>query len=173
MHKPSLEKVNDTVMVELADDIKDGEQLVDTRPDILRNLSQDEMTKLEKKLVRRLDIRLLPILILLFILNILDRNAIANARLGRLEKDLGLTQRQYQTAVMAVWPGYISMMIPSNMLLSVIKPRIYLPICVAVWGMVAGASGFTQNFPGIVVVRFLTGVTEAPYFVGEFEPISG
>ncbi|KAK5948589.1 hypothetical protein OHC33_010348 [Knufia fluminis] len=166
MHRPSLEKVDDTVMVELADDLKHGEQLVDSRPDILQSLSQDDMARLEKKLVRKLDIRLLPILILLFILNILDRNAIANARLGGLEEDLGLTQKQYQTAVMAVWAGYISMMIPSNMLLSVIKPRIYLPVCVAVWGLVAGASGFTQNFAGIVVVRFLTGVTEAPYFVG-------
>lgn len=169
MHRPSLEKVDDTVMVELADDLKHGEQLVDSRPDILQSLSQDDMARLEKKLVRKLDIRLLPILILLFILNILDRNAIANARLGGLEEDLGLTQKQYQTAVMAVWAGYISMMIPSNMLLSVIKPRIYLPVCVAVWGLVAGASGFTQNFAGIVVVRFLTGVTEAPYFVGKLQ----
>ncbi len=165
MRTPSLEKVDDTVMVELTDDLKNDEQLADTRPDILRDLSKHDMTQLEKKLVRKLDIRLLPILILLFILNILDRNAIANARLGGLEEDLGLTQTQYQTAVMAVWAGYISMMIPSNMLLSVIKPRIYLPICVAVWGTVAGASGFTQNFAGIVTVRCLTGVTEAPYFV--------
>lgn len=52
------------------------------------------------------------------------------------------------------------------MLLSVIQPRLYLPIVVIVWGIVSGASGFVQNYGGIVAVRFLTGVTEAPYFPG-------
>lgn len=151
-----MEKSDATVMVEDTN----------TRPDVLQNLSPVELAELEKKLVRKLDIRLLPILILLFILNILDRNAIANARLGGLEADLRLTGVQYQTAVMAVWAGYISMMIPSNLLLSIFKPRVYLPAVVAIWGVVAGASGFTQNFAGLVTVRVLTGVTEAPYFVG-------
>lgn len=161
-----MEKPVDTTMIEVSDEVKDENNFIDTRPDILKSLSHDEMTQLERKLVRRLDIRLLPILILLFILNILDRNAIANARLGGLEDDLGLTGVQYQTAVSAVWAGYISMMIPSNLLLSIIKPRVYIPIVVAIWGVVAGCSGFTQNFAGIVIVRVLTGVTEAPFFVG-------
>lgn len=161
-----MEKVDDTVMVEMSDDLKNGDELADTRPDVLRSLSKDDMQQLEKRLVRKLDMRLLPILILLFILNILDRNAIANARLGGLEAELGLTQTQYQTAVMAVWPGYISMMIPSNMLLSVLRPRIYLPICVTIWGLVAGCTGFVQNVAGLTTVRLLTGVTESPYFVG-------
>lgn len=153
-------------MVEVANDPKNEDIIIDTRPDVLRSLSNDDMAQLEKRLVRKLDIRLLPILILLFILNILDRNAIANARLGGLEEDLGLTGVQYQTAVMAVWAGYISMMVPSNLLLSVIKPRVYIPLVVAIWGIVAGSSGFTSSFAGIVVVRVLTGVTEAPFFVG-------
>lgn len=164
MHRPSLEKVDDTKVIEL--DALQDEEAFDSRPEILRGFSRDELAAMEKKLVRRLDFRMLPILILLFILNILDRNAIANARLGGLEEDLGLTGVQYQTAVMAVWPGYISMMIPSNMMLSVFKPRIYLPTVVAIWGLVAGATGFTQNVGGIIAVRTLTGITEAPYFVG-------
>ena len=163
MHRQSIEKADASTAEVAGMDIKHTE--IDTRPEILRHLTQDEMRVLEKKFVRKIDIRLLPILILLFILNILDRNAIANARLGGLEEDLGLTGHQYQTAVMAVWPGYISMMVPSNMLLSIIKPRLYLPVVVAIWGAVAGATGFTQNYSGIVAVRFLTGVTESPYFV--------
>lgn len=35
-----------------------------------------------------------------------------------------------------LWAGYISMMIPSNMLLSIFKPRIYLPTVVIIWGIV-------------------------------------
>ena len=58
------------------------------------------------------------------------------------------------------------MMVPSNMLLSMFKPRWYLPTVVIIWGIVSGATGFVQNFPGLVVLRFLVGVTEAPYFPG-------
>ncbi|KAI0141589.1 retrograde regulation protein 2 [Xylariaceae sp. FL1272] len=166
-----MDKHNDAGMVDYAEDLKKETEAElrygsDTRPDILRRFTPDEMKLMEAKLVRRLDFRLLPILIFLFLLNILDRNAIANARLGGLEDDLGLSDFQYQTAVLAVWAGYISMMIPSNMMLSVFKPALYLPTVVAIWGFVAGSTGFTQNFASIVVVRLLTGLTEAPYFVG-------
>jgi MFS family permease len=58
------------------------------------------------------------------------------------------------------------MMIPSNMVLSIVKPRIYLPTVVMVWGVVSGSTGFAQNFGGLAALRFLTGVTEAPYFPG-------
>lgn len=75
----------------------------DFKPEILRQYSDEELATMEKKLVRKLDFRCLPILIILFLLNILDRNAIANARLGGLEETLGLSDRQYQTAVMMVW----------------------------------------------------------------------
>jgi MFS family permease len=52
------------------------------------------------------------------------------------------------------------------MLLSILKPRIYLPSVVIAWGIISGATGFVQNYQGLVVVRFLTGVVEAPYFPG-------
>jgi hypothetical protein len=72
-------------------------------PELLRQFSPEEYAQLEKALVRKIDMRSLPILIILFLLNILDRNAIANARLGGLEADLGITDVQYQTAVMVLW----------------------------------------------------------------------
>ncbi|KAF5853186.1 hypothetical protein GGP41_001753 [Bipolaris sorokiniana] len=141
----------------------------DTRspvPDILRHYTPEQLVSLEKRLVRKIDLRSLPILIVLFLLNVLDRNAIANARLGGLEASLGIDDVQYQTAVMVLWAGYISMMVPSNMLLSIFKPRLYLPTVVIVWGIVSGATGFVQNHAGLVALRFLVGVTEAPYFAG-------
>ena len=103
-------------------------------PEILRGHTPEQLKALEKKLVRKIDFRALPILIVLFLLNVLDRNAIANARLGGLEATLGIDDVQYQTAVMVLWAGYISMMIPSNMLLSIFKPKLYLPTVVIIWG---------------------------------------
>lgn len=87
-----------------AADVEDVKVLQDENmPEILRQFSTDELQAMEKKLVRRIDFRSLPILIILFLLNILDRNAIANARLGGLEESLNIDDRQYQTAVMILW----------------------------------------------------------------------
>lgn len=49
--------------------------------------------------VRKIDLHLISSLCLLFIFNILDRSNIANARLGGMQSDLGLSDTQYQTAV--------------------------------------------------------------------------
>jgi len=72
-------------------------------PEILRQYTASELKAMEKSIVRRLDIRTLPILVILFIVNILDRNTIANARLGGLEAELGMSDKQYQTALMVLW----------------------------------------------------------------------
>lgn len=72
----------------------------------------------EKALVRKIDFRIFPILILLFILNFIDRNNFANARLYGLQEDLGLSDVQYQTCISILLVGYVSMQIPSNMFLN-------------------------------------------------------
>lgn len=76
-------------------------------PEILRSYSPEQLRTMEKSLVRKIDLRSLPILCILFLLNILDRNAIANARLGGLERSLKIDDVQYQTAVMVLWGSYL------------------------------------------------------------------
>lgn len=50
----------------------------------------------EKAFVRKIDFRIFPVLVLLLILNFVDRNSFSNARLKGLETDLGLSDVQYQ-----------------------------------------------------------------------------
>jgi len=67
-------------------------------PDSLRGLPKEELNALEKKLVRRIDIRLLPMLVIMYILNYLDRNNIASARLAGkvgMQKELNMTSTQF------------------------------------------------------------------------------
>ena len=52
-----------------------------------------------RSVVRKIDVHLILPLFALFIFNILDRSNIASARLGGLQKDLNLSDTQYQTAV--------------------------------------------------------------------------
>ena len=113
--KPSEEikiSTNDPEHVEMNDE-KTTTQ-VSELPEILRQYTESELKAMEKSIVRRLDIRTLPILVILFIVNILDRNTIANARLGGLEAELGMSDTQYQTALMVLW-GMSSMYVDEAM----------------------------------------------------------
>ncbi|WWC86577.1 uncharacterized protein L201_001454 [Kwoniella dendrophila CBS 6074] len=83
----------------------------------LKRLSPEEYAEAHKKLVRKIDIRLLPILFVLLVLNYLDRNALASARVQGLEKDLHLKGDQFNQAVSILFAGYILGQIPSNMIL--------------------------------------------------------
>lgn len=67
-------------------------------PELLQGLSEDERSVLEKKLVRRIDLRLLPLLVIMYIMNYLDRNNIASARLAGevgMQEELGMTSTQF------------------------------------------------------------------------------
>lgn len=78
----------------------------------------------EKKLLRKLDWMILPLLWVIYWLNYLDRNAITVARLDDMERELNLTSTQYQTCVSILFVGYILGQIPcSKTAQKRIKPR--------------------------------------------------
>lgn len=98
--------------------------------------------------------------------NYVDRNAIAQARLNNLEKDLGMTGVQFNTTVSILFVGYVLMQVPSNMLITRIKPGIYMSSWMLVWAVVSGCTALVQSFGGLVACRFFLGITEAPFYPG-------
>ncbi|GLB33756.1 putative MFS general substrate transporter [Lyophyllum shimeji] len=122
--------------------------------------------QLERSLVRKLD-RRMSILILIYILNYIDRNNAAAARLRGFEEDLHLEGNQFASILSILYIGYIFMQIPSNMLLVYIgKPSVYVPSCMAIWGMISVLTGLTTNFFGALCTRFFLGFVEAAFFPG-------
>lgn len=74
-------------------------------PDGLLHFDDEGIQNLEKGLVKRLDWTLMPVVVLLFLLNILDRNNIANAKVAGLPKTLGISDSQYNTCLMIFYVG--------------------------------------------------------------------
>ena len=95
-------------------------------------------------------------------LNYLDRNAIALARLNDIEEHLGLSGTQYNTCVSILFVGYILGQVPSNMLLTRVRPSYYMAGAMAVWAVVSAASAASQNYIGLLMTRFCLGIAEAP-----------
>ncbi|KAL1622780.1 hypothetical protein SLS54_004800 [Diplodia seriata] len=121
---------------------------------------------MKKKLMRKVDWHLLPLLILMYLLNFLDRSNLAQARLGTIEEDLNMTGTDYNLATSILFVGYLLMQIPSNLLLTRIRPSMYLGICMAIWGAISAAQAATHSFGGLVAARFMLGFAEAPFFAG-------
>lgn len=145
----------------------------------IANVSEEEYRQIERRLVRRIDMRLMPMVILIYLLNYIDRNAIAsakyapwfiylaNVRLAGIVEDLNLHGNAYQTAVSILFVGYITMQIPSNLLLDRIgRPSLYLPGCMICWGIISTCTAAVQNAGGLYAARLLLGIVEAAYFPG-------
>ncbi|PPQ95009.1 hypothetical protein CVT25_000246 [Psilocybe cyanescens] len=121
---------------------------------------------LEKKLLWKVDCRM-SILVLIYILNYIDRNNAGAARLRGFEADLNLQGTEFATLLSILYVGYIIMQVPSNMFLNWIgKPSLYLPTCIAIWGAISSLTGVTTNFTGALLTRFFLGFVEAAFFPG-------
>ncbi|OAX41332.1 MFS general substrate transporter [Rhizopogon vinicolor AM-OR11-026] len=120
----------------------------------------------ERSLLRKVD-RRMSILVLIYILNYIDRNNAAAARLRGFEEDLHLEGQQFNTILSILYIGYTLMQVPSNMYLEKIgRPSIYLPTCMVIWGLISILTGTTKSFIGAVCTRFFLGFVEAAFFPG-------
>lgn len=64
------------------------------------------------------------------------------------------------------------MQIPSNMILTRVRPSLYLPFWVCAWSCVSASTAACQNFSHLIAVRFFLGISEAPFFPGVFYLLS-
>ncbi|GAA6056967.1 hypothetical protein JCM3770_001990 [Rhodotorula araucariae] len=133
----------------------------------LAALSPEEFRRLGRSATRKLDMWIMPPLILMFLFNFLDRQSISAAKLASIETDLNLSQTEYQTAVSILYVGYTIMQVPSNIFAAKIKwPGMYICFAMAGWGVISACTGAVQSYPGLVVCRFFLGFFEAIYFPG-------
>ncbi|KAM0330779.1 hypothetical protein ACHAQA_003733 [Verticillium albo-atrum] len=121
---------------------------------------------IERQLLRKLDLRIIPTVMWIYLMNMMDRVNIGNGRLYGLEEDLGLTGSQFQLAVSVLFITYCLFEAPSNMIIKRLQPARYLAGLTMAWGLIATFSAFVQNFAGLMVCRLLLGLFEAGLFPG-------
>jgi MFS family permease len=124
----------------------------------------DEAT--EKRLLRKLDIRIIPCVCWIYLMNFMDRVGIGNARLYGLEDDLNLKGDQYQIAVSILFVTYCLFETPSNLIIKKLQPARYIAGLVFFWGLIAIFTGFVNSFGSLVACRLLLGTFEAGLFPG-------
>jgi len=107
----------------------------------------------------------LPLFVIMFILNYIDRVNIGFVR-THMEHDLGIGAAAYGFGAGLFFIGYALFEVPSNMLLQKVGARIWLTRIMFTWGIVATMMAFIQNETHFYILRFLLGVAEAGFFPG-------
>ncbi|MCW5297924.1 MFS transporter [Herbaspirillum lusitanum] len=120
----------------------------------------------EKSAIRKVSLRLVPFVALMFFINFLDRTAISFAGPNGMTKDLALTAAQFGFAAGVFFIGYVLLEIPSNLALHKYGARRWLARIMVTWGIVALLFTWVSNVEGLYVLRFLLGVAEAGFFPG-------
>ncbi|KAJ4386765.1 hypothetical protein N0V93_009663 [Gnomoniopsis smithogilvyi] len=118
-----------------------------------------------KRITRKIDIRLVPMLSMLYLFAHLDRANIGNAKIEGMDKDLKLTNIKWNISLSMFFVLYILLEVPCNFYLNRInRPSIYVGIITTLWGTVMTLHGVVQNFAGLVTLRLLLGALEAGFF---------
>lgn len=117
------------------------------------------------KTIRKLQIRLIPYLFLLYVVAMIDRVNISFAQLT-MNRDLGLNSQQYGIAAGIFFIGYFLFEVPSNLMLHKVGARMWIARILLSWGLVASLTGLVQSIHQLYAARVLLGFAEAGYYPG-------
>ncbi|KAI0179853.1 MFS general substrate transporter [Hypoxylon sp. FL1284] len=119
---------------------------------------------LERRLVWKTDLILMPALALAYLTHTLDRANLGNAKTDTLEKDLGLVGNQFSLLLILFYIPYALMNVPFTLLSKRFNPAVVIPTIMTCWGIMAMCAATTKNFGGILATRILMGAAEAAFF---------
>ena len=119
----------------------------------------------ERRLFAKIAWRLLPVLILAYVFNYLDRNNISFAALT-MNREIGLTATQFGRGAAILFLGYCFLEVPSNMILYRVGARAWIARIMVSWGVISAATIFVTGPRSFYLLRFLLGAAEAGFFPG-------
>ncbi|KAI1749127.1 retrograde regulation protein 2 [Xylaria castorea] len=123
-----------------------------------------EQRRKEKALVRRLDYFIAPVMMLLMLINYLDRSNIGFAATQGMAQDIHLKGTQLNTVVSVFYVFYILAEFPTSILVKRLRFDRVIPAITLCWGLVCLSTGFVQSFGPLVVTRVLLGFFEGCLF---------
>lgn len=128
----------------------------------MENVPKEMDSEMDKRITRKIDIRLVPMLCMLYLTAYLDRTNIGNAKLYGLEKELKMPSNGYNTAIWVFYLTFVVMEVPSNLLMAHTKvpPHYWLGASMSLLGVVTMCQGFVKTPGALYACRTLMGVFE-------------
>ena len=92
-----------------------------------------------------------------------------------MEDDFGMSSSQYSIIVLVFFISYLVFEVPANMILTRVRPSVFLSGLGVIWGSFAALMGATQTWSQLAGIRFLLGIAEVcnnPYSTTESVPLT-
>ncbi|MBN6185767.1 MFS transporter [Aneurinibacillus sp. BA2021] len=121
--------------------------------------------EIERRTVRKTMRRILPFILILYIVAYLDRVNLGYAAL-QMNAELALSAEVFGLLSGIFFIGYFFFEVPSNMIMHKIGARIWIARIMISWGIIVVLTGFVQSATHLYILRFLLGVAEAGFFPG-------
>ncbi len=115
--------------------------------------------------LRRVTGRILPFVLLLYVVSFIDRVNVGFAAIT-MNRDLGMSAETFGIGAAVFFVGYAGFEIPSNLVLEKVGARLWIARVMLTWGVVSGGTALVGGPIGFLVARFLLGLAEAGFFPG-------
>ncbi|MFD4724081.1 MFS transporter [Streptomyces seoulensis] len=119
----------------------------------------------ENAVFRKVVRRIVPFLVLAYVVSYLDRVNVGFAKL-QMSTDLGFSEASYGLGAGLFFIGYFLFEVPSNLLLQRVGARTWIARIMISWGVVSAAFVFVTDETTFYVLRFLLGAAEAGFYPG-------
>ena len=123
------------------------------------------ISEIETRVSRKLMLRIIPFVMLLYFVSFLDRVNVGFAAMT-MNKAIGLSPTAFGLGGGLFFIGYFLFEIPSNLILHKVGARIWIAWVMVTWGVVSLASAFVIGPNSFYALRFLLGISEAGFFPG-------
>ena len=120
---------------------------------------------IEKRTIRKITWRIVPFIMILYLIAYIDRVNIGFAVIT-MKEDLGFTSSILGFGAGIFFLGYFLFEVPSNIILHKVGARIWIARVMVTWGIIAGGMAFIESSTSFYVMRFLLGIAEAGFFPG-------
>ncbi|MBB3073742.1 MFS transporter [Streptomyces violarus] len=119
----------------------------------------------ENAVFRKVVRRIVPFLVLCYVVSYLDRVNVGFAKL-QMSDDLGFSEAAYGLGAGLFFIGYFLFEVPSNLMLQRVGARTWIARIMISWGLVSASFVFVSNEATFYVLRFLLGAAEAGFYPG-------
>ena len=115
--------------------------------------------------IRKVAVRFLPFLLLLYISNLIDRSNVAFTKTA-VQNDLKMSGAAYAIGAGLFYFGYLIFEVPSNLIMRRMGARLWISRIVITWGLVSAATMLVTGVASFYAIRILLGIAEAGFFPG-------
>ncbi|KAF3035342.1 hypothetical protein E8E12_006713 [Didymella heteroderae] len=125
---------------------------------------EPDRTHEERVFVSKLDAYLITILSLGYFIKNLDQTNISNAFVSGMKEDLSMNGNQINLIDTAWTVGYVVGQIPSQIILTKVRPSIWVPSCELVWTMLTFTLAAAKTSNHVIIIRFFIGLAESIFY---------